>query len=349
MTRNRMSSLRVVLAIAAMLVALAGPASATFPGKNGRIAFVEGPDVFTMNPDGSNVRQLTFLGPDNAAFWQSWSADGQQIVFSEFLAPDFIPQLWVMNADGSDQHLLFSDPGFADHAPNFAPDGSKVAFTRCQLFEHGTCAIYRVGADGTDLTALTQFQPEVRDFAPAYSPDGTTIAFDSFNRDGVLGAIYLMNANGSRIRPLTPPELGARQPDWSPDGEKIAFSTHCCNPQNEEIWVIGADGRGLKQLTRNNNEDWQGPDSAPHDWMPSWSPRGNAIVFVRFSPSFDSSAILVMNRDGGSQRLLHEGLERRAVKLPLSSGEAARKRGIRHHLEQIEEGGQLPRWGAASN
>ena len=38
MTRNRMSSLRVVLAIAAMLVALAGPAGATFPGKN-RIRF----------------------------------------------------------------------------------------------------------------------------------------------------------------------------------------------------------------------------------------------------------------------------------------------------------------------
>jgi TolB protein len=321
MTRNRMGSLRLVLAIAAMLVALAGPASATFPGKNGRIAFVEWPDIFTMNPDGSDVQQLTFLGPDNAADWPSWSADGRQIVFTEYLPPDFDGQLWVMNADGSDQHPLFSDPSFGDEAPNFSPDGSKVAFMRCQLMEHGTCAIYRVGADGTNLTALTQFQPEVTDRAPSYSPDGRTIAFQSFSRDGVLGAIYLMDANGTRTRPLTSPELGARQANWSPDGQRIAFSTHCCNPQNREIWVIDADGRAPKQLTLNH-EDWQGSDSVPHDMWPSWSPQGNAIVFVRFSPSYDSSAILVMNRDGGGQRTLHEESSQ-TTSLPWRDGQEA--------------------------
>ena len=220
MIRKIMSSLRAVLTIVAMLVALVGPAGATFPGKNGRIAFVEGPDIFTMDPDGSDVQQLTFLGPDNAAFWQSWSADGQQIVFSEYLAPDFIGQLWVMNADGSNQHLLLSEPDYDHDAPSFSPDGRQVVFTRCQLIEHGTCAIYRVGADGTDLTAITQFQPEVLDFAPSYSPDGRTIAFESFNRDGVLGAIYLINANGSKIRPLTPPELGPNSPTGRQTGRR---------------------------------------------------------------------------------------------------------------------------------
>ena len=38
------------------------PAHATFPGKNGRIAFLIPPDAYTMNPDGSDVRQLTKLG-----------------------------------------------------------------------------------------------------------------------------------------------------------------------------------------------------------------------------------------------------------------------------------------------
>ena len=67
-----------------------------------------------MNPDGSDVQQLTFLGPDNVASWQSWSADGKQIVFTEYLAPDYIGQLWIMNADGSNQHLLLSEPSIVD-------------------------------------------------------------------------------------------------------------------------------------------------------------------------------------------------------------------------------------------
>ena len=74
-----------------VLVALAAlPAHATFPGKNGRIAFVQGPDIFTMNPDGTNIKQLTHVGPDGLASWPAWSADGKQIVF-EFRPPDRIP------------------------------------------------------------------------------------------------------------------------------------------------------------------------------------------------------------------------------------------------------------------
>ena len=54
-----------VLAFVAFLLAAGTPASATYPGKNGRIAFIAGPDVYTMNPDGSDVKELTNLGPDN--------------------------------------------------------------------------------------------------------------------------------------------------------------------------------------------------------------------------------------------------------------------------------------------
>src|SRR5881397_1892636 len=97
------------LTLIAFLILGVGRANATFPGKNGRIAFVQGPDIFTMNPDGSDVRQLTNLGPDSVAFWQSWSPDGKQIVFVEFRPPDFHGQLWLMNADGSNQHLLLAD------------------------------------------------------------------------------------------------------------------------------------------------------------------------------------------------------------------------------------------------
>ena len=80
---------RITLAVslALCLAAVATPAAATYPGTNGRIAF--GSDrfggthnIFTMNPDGSDVRHLTFLSVDQgAALYASWSPDGTKLVF----------------------------------------------------------------------------------------------------------------------------------------------------------------------------------------------------------------------------------------------------------------------------
>src|SRR5439155_638397 len=84
-----------------------------------------GTDIVTMNPDGTNIKQLTHVGPDGLASWPAWSADGKQIVF-EFRPPDRIPQIWVMNADGSDQHLVFAEQDFGENRPSFSPDGTKL-------------------------------------------------------------------------------------------------------------------------------------------------------------------------------------------------------------------------------
>ena len=101
---------------------------------NSRIAFIQATpngspqDIYTMRPDGTDERQLTNLGPNSIAFWESWSADGRQIVFSEY--PNFdVGELWLMNADGSDQHLLLRESNFRENAPTFSPDGEFVAFT----------------------------------------------------------------------------------------------------------------------------------------------------------------------------------------------------------------------------
>ncbi len=100
------------------LLAAATPALATFPGPDGRIAF--GSDryggthnIFTMNPDGSDVRQLTFLTVhQGAALNQSWSPDGTKLVFQQRTADFSVLQIHVMNADGSNQYQLFSDPAY---------------------------------------------------------------------------------------------------------------------------------------------------------------------------------------------------------------------------------------------
>jgi TolB protein len=303
-----MSKLALLPALAgalliAALVAAAQPAHATFPGANGRIAF--GSDryggthnIFTMNADGSDIRQLTFLTAEQgAALEQNWSPDGRRLVYSNRTADFSVRQLFVMNADGSDQHLLLNDPAYADLYPRFSPDGSRVIFSRCRpVFPVEACAIYTVKTDGHALTPITQLADNLRndvlDRIPGYSPDGRTIAFWSFNRGGVLSAIYLMNPHGSNVRQITPAALEAFEWDWAPDGAKIVFDSHCCNPQPPEIWTVNPDGSALTQLT------FPAPGA---DEEPSYSPQGDKIAFTRYAADFSNPSIVTMNTNGTGQ------------------------------------------------
>ena len=269
---------------------------------NSRIAFLQATpngsqaDISTMRPDGSDERQLTNLGPNNIALYENWSADGRQIVFSEYPNLD-VGELWLMNADGSDQHLLLRESKYRENAPSFSPDGEFVVFTRCNLVNDGDgCAIYRIRVDGTDLTPLTHFQREVSDWEAVYSPDGNTIAFVSYSRGGVLGALYLMNADGSDVRLRTPAYLGAVSPHWSPDGERLVFRSRCCNPQNGDVWTIRRDGSDLARLTGNATTDRDIPVAYVNQ-APSWSPDGKAIVFDTFTLSSNTDVIYVMSVD----------------------------------------------------
>jgi Tol biopolymer transport system component len=340
-----MRFLSPILGAAGLVVALALPAAAAFPGKNGRIAFILWPDVYTMNPDGSDVKQLTNLGPDSSAFWESWSPNGKQIVFNEYRPPDLLGQLWLMNADGSHQHLLLAEADFNDESPSFTPDGASVIFNRCHLDHDQGCALYQIGLDGTGLRAITDFELGIQDLSPHYSPDNGSLAFASRDRGGIIAAIYLTTADGSGPSQITPAPLSALWSDWSPNGKTIAFSTHCCNPQNEEIWVANVEGEGLRQLTNNGNDYFAGL----HDFFPSWSPQGDAIVFERDAPDFSSFGIFIMKADGSGPTML------------MSLGRPARRKGSARKIQQqgnrlatrrlkeIEEGGALPKWGVAPN
>lgn len=326
----------------AFLVALAAlPAHATFPGKNGRIAFVQGPDIYTMNPDGSDVRQLTAF-TDGGAFWENWSPDGKQIVFSRSAAPDFVAQLWLMNADGTGQHSLLSDRGFYDLAASFSPDGSHLIFSRCATLDgEFPCSIYQVAVDGSGLTQVTPVRIELEDWEPVYSPDGSTIAFWSLDRDGVIGAVYSMNPDGSGITQLSDPEMEGFAPSWSPDGRQLAFTTKCCNPELSNIATMKRDGQQQRQITQDNGVMGAGRSS--------WSPQGDAIVF-RSSDVNGNGGIFVINADGTGPKLILKVQPSTLPNNAMKRMKTSRFLQNKHKLlpsTLIEDGGVLPRWGSA--
>ena len=130
-SRLRRATVRVA-AIATVVLgsaAVAVPAQAAFPGRNGRIVFhANAPvccDIFTVRPDGTGVRRLTHLAPQARALSGSWSPDGRHIVYRVDHPGASLAafQVWVMIADGSGQRRLVDEPIFLDFAPSYSPVG----------------------------------------------------------------------------------------------------------------------------------------------------------------------------------------------------------------------------------
>ena len=109
----------VLLACAALL-ALSEEAEATFPGKNGKIAFVRvgalDSHIFTINPDGSELAKISTRPFFD--FSPAWSPDGKKIAFSGFTFSGLtLPRLirgdadiYVINADGSSLKRITESP-----------------------------------------------------------------------------------------------------------------------------------------------------------------------------------------------------------------------------------------------
>jgi Tol biopolymer transport system component len=141
-------------------------------------------------------------------------------------------------------------------------------------------ALYTMAADGSDVRPLTPAHPNGG--APSFSPDGRLIAFEATNGLTSACGIWLMNAEGGRLRAV----LNWREdlnttgpPTWAPNGKRLAFE------RDEHVWVVGIDGAGARSLAMGDN--------------PTWSPDGRVIAFTR------GFSIWLMNADGSGQRRLH--------------------------------------------
>jgi TolB protein len=119
-------------------------------------------------------------------------------------------EIYVMNADGSDQSRLTNTPGTDDY-PAWSPDGDRIAFVSDR---DGNREIYVMGADGTGQTRLTHSPGHAH--SPSWSPDGSRIAF-SLSHEGT-SHVYMMNSDGTeQVRLAT-----GRDPAWEPGSTRAA-------------------------------------------------------------------------------------------------------------------------------
>lgn len=208
---------------------------------------VDGSGIYVINADGTGERRLSPVpGMDTTP---DWSPDGSKIVYTRLLsppepgAPPPLTEIRVMNADGSDDHVILGPTRFSIE-PRWSVR-NQIVFA--SLMHGNQLEIYRINPDGTGLVQLT-FTAINAD--PRWSPDGTRISFGSDREGGGKVNLFIMDANGHHVTQLThfDPPIEAGDSDWSPDGSKIAFEYDINGHRQSDpaafaqIWIINADG-----------------------------------------------------------------------------------------------------------
>ncbi|GLU33552.1 hypothetical protein WKR88_27495 [Trinickia caryophylli] len=199
-------------------------------------------------------------------------------------------ELYISNADGTNEHKLIPSTGMDYHA-SYSKDGQWIVFTS-ERDGLGQSNLYRVRVDGTGLERLTSHVAV--DDAAVFSPtDPDTIAFVSSRRgtDGFgttniwtlkISTGALKNVTGALSFDPARPHSFFR-PSWSPDGKWLALSSDIGSDwrghnlpngwertQESSIYLIRPDGSGWKKIAANPGYD---------EGSPSWSPDGKQVVF----------------------------------------------------------------------
>ena len=261
------------------------PANALNSTLTGQIVYSNENDIFVLNLADSQVRRLT--DDPELDFDAAWSPDGSQIVFRSHRDGD--EEIYVMNADGSNQTNLSKNPGGGDWSPVWSPDGTRIAFFSER---EGKSGIWVMDTHGGNVIPVGTASG-VNDY-PTWSPDSKRIAWNCTmgkthpNRRGDF-EVCVSNADGSGLTQLTDTEGDNKYPTWSPDGSQIAFVSNRngwptlpdyeplgYDPEafgDEEIFIMNVDGTNQINLTNNPRED---------DSFPAWSRDGQHLIYSRY-------------------------------------------------------------------
>lgn len=200
-------------------------------------------DIFTANPDGSDVKQLTTTtGYDAEA---TFSTDGKKIVFTSLRNGDL--DIYSMDASGKHVKQLTHELGY-DGGPFFSPDGKwivyrahhpkpgqetddYVALLKQNQIRPTYLELWMMKADGSEKRQITNLG--AASFAPSFFRDGKRIIFSS--NEGSTGGfgnfeLYAVDLDGKNLERITYTEGFDGFPVFSPDGKKL-------------VWVSGRNGK----------------------------------------------------------------------------------------------------------
>lgn len=303
---NNRSRTFISFVLAVALLVPVPLASASFEGRNGKIAFsrfgTERQGIWVMRPDGTGITRLTRR---NDAF-PVWSPDGTTIAFLRYAADYSSSWIMVMDADGSGKHRAGTPSigeGCSLQPPRWSYDGLFLAYADDCFDREPRVAQIRVATVAGDA------EIEVTDYASLnhlshqpWSPnleESSQLTFTS-DRDGD-NEVYVMNSDGTEVTQLTTDEDDQIEAVWSPSGGSIAYSTQVIEASGSarsSIMVIDPSGGAEETLV----------EGTPQVTEPLWSPDGSRIAVTRRTRMGAPTAVVV-DAAGTSEVTLGQGLQ----------------------------------------
>jgi Tol biopolymer transport system component len=207
-------------------------------------------DIFTANPDGSNLKRLTTTPGYDAE--TTINRQGK-LVFTSKRDGDL--DIYTMDANGRNVKRLTNELGY-DGGPFWSYDGKQIVYRayhpqtekekadyvgllKQNLIRPTVLEIWVMNADGTNKRQVTHLNKA--SFAPYFFPDGKRIIFSSNVADakGRGFDLYLIKTDGTGMERITYNNTFDGFPMFSPDGKKLVFASNrnAAKPGETNIFI----------------------------------------------------------------------------------------------------------------
>lgn len=244
-------------------------------------------EIYIMNADGTNQRQLTINATDDR--YPRVSPDGRRIVYQSGSGSN--TEIFVMNRDGSDlQRLTFN--GELDELPAWSPDGRWIIFVT--WLNANNSELFVMDADGASQQQITDTTTD--EGHVSWSAAG--LVFNATESGTNNYQLYRSDDDGGNRQRLTTSRIDEWSPEWSPDGSQILFLSERGSSVNSGIYIMDATTGEAWPIY--NNEDRR-----LLEWGAVWSADGEQIVFA-MDQTDGSADIFIMDADGTDVRRLTE-------------------------------------------
>ncbi|MFN2453130.1 MAG: protein kinase [Pyrinomonadaceae bacterium] len=220
-------------------------------------------DIWIMNGDGSNQKQLTVDADAN--YSTRVTPDGRYIVFTSERGGGV--NIWRMDLDGGNPKQLTS--GNDDFQASVSPDSRWVIY---ESRSSGDLRLWKVSIDGGNAVQLTDYLSGL----PRVSPDGKFIACEYREDINLPWRHAIIPFEGGKPVRVFDLPVGAENLRWSKDSRSLTYSDTRGGASN--IWSFPLDGSSPKQLTNFKTEQIYNFD---------WSPDGKQLVLARGTTTSD--------------------------------------------------------------